>query len=61
MLRDKRKCETREIPRFVERTISEAGEVGAGGGEVVGCLILKKMCTVYILKVHTGKKRILHI
>ena len=60
MLRDKRKYETREIPRFVERTISEAGEVGAGG-EVVGCLILKKMCTVYILKVHTGKKRILHI
>ena len=32
MLRDKRKYETREIPRFVERTISEAGKVGAGGG-----------------------------
>ena len=53
---------TKEIPRIVERTISEAGEVGAGGsGGMKGCLILKKMCTVYILEVHTGKKRILHI
>ena len=26
-----------------------------------GCLILKKMRTLYILEVHIGEKRILHI
>ena len=32
-----------------------------GSGGMRGCLILKKMYTLYILEVHIGKKRILHI
>ena len=53
-----RKYETWEIPRFVGRTISEA----AGGEGMRGWLILEKIytCTLYILEVHIGKKRILH-
>ena len=49
MLREKRKYETWEIPRFVGRTISGAG--GAGGGEGgEGLVDFKKnmyMYTVY--------------
>ena len=38
---------------------------GGGGGEVGGgmrgCFIFKKIYTLYILEVHIGTKRILHI
>ena len=44
-----RKYETWEIPRFVGRTISVAG----GSGVIY-------TCTLYILEVHIGKKRIQH-
>ena len=54
-----RKYQTWETPQLVGRTISEAG--GWGGG-VRGWLILEKIhaCTLYILELHIGKKRILH-
>ena len=55
--------ETLEIPRFVGQTISEPGEVGGWGGEWwdEGSIDFEKMYTLYILEMHIGKKRILHI
>ena len=52
--------ETLEIPRFVGQTISEAGEVGGEWWDE-GSIDFEKMYTLYILEMHIGKKRILHI
>ena len=49
------------MPRFVGRTISEAA--GGGWGCYGGLVDFRKKiytCTLYILEVHIGKKRILH-
>ena len=49
------------MPRFVGRTISAAA--GGGWGCYGGLVDFRKKiytCTLYILEVHIGKKRILH-
>ena len=49
------------MPRFVGRTISEAAGGGWGCyGELVDFRKKIYTCTLYILEVHIGKKRILH-